>query len=129
MHEGIEGIELTGKSENKKTFFESDITIKYKAKKELDLISLKLIKKGAFINTKSAGVKSFFEKYFHHKDFQQHFNTKNRLAFNNVVFRFYEAMGEESYQEESFSEFLRRHQMSDRPGNLSGPFREIIFDF
>ena len=129
IKEEVEAIELTGKSENKKMFFESDITIKYKSRKELDLISLKLIKKGAFINTKSAGVKSFFEKYFSRQDLQQSFNTKNQLAFNNAVFRFYEMIGEEPSQEETFSAFLQRHRISDRPGNLPSELKEIIFDF
>lgn len=69
-------VQLVGKSAAaNKDVGEADL-ICYAGTKQ-SLISIKLSKDSAFVNTKSAGVKSFISKYFH--DFKSSFERQNQL--------------------------------------------------
>lgn len=71
-----ENIYLVGKGINGEYLNESDFVILGKNKKLP--ISLKLIKSNSFINTKSAGVKTFIEKYFFR--FKSSIETQRKLS-------------------------------------------------
>jgi hypothetical protein len=91
-------------------------------------ISLKLSKYKSFTNTKSAGVKSFFEKYFKSyavsKDIQNKFNKEIDFQFNKMGMSLYQ--NEDLYWEGAFD-----HQWNDHyptlPGELEKKHSEIVF--
>ncbi len=82
----ITDIVIVGKSAlaaQNTTFGEADIILK--SNKKFFPISLKLSKENAFVNTKSAGLKSFFSKYFVELD-EKHLNQIQKEFNQNVEF-------------------------------------------
>jgi len=91
-------------------------------------LSLKLSKSGAYVNTKSAGVKSFIEKYFAH--------FRNALIYqqelNQLIDRYFYEMGQALYQsigldfKGAFDESWGEEGYSDLPGQLPETMRKIV---
>lgn len=108
-----------------KSFFEGDIVLFHK--RELIPISIKLIKKGSFVNTKSGGVQSFIRKYFSQFDnnevLQESLNFSLEEAFQDMGRELYQKIGEQFN-----GKFDRRWTDSyeEYPGALPEEFREIV---
>ena len=58
--------------------------------KKKELISIKLIKENSFINSKSAGIKSIFDKYFDSAEIQADLNLKVEQFFSQFKTEFYQ---------------------------------------
>ncbi len=86
----MSGVFLVGKlkgNDLKTSFDEADIVLLLEDKQELG-VSLKFTKDHSWLNTKSAGMKSFFEKYFQFPDvqfIQNEFNKKAELQFEILM--------------------------------------------
>lgn len=108
-------------------FFECDLLLKSETK---DFpISLKLSKKGAYVNTKSAGLKSFLSKYFARLDGESF--QKELDAFVEVEF---EAMARLLYKEHELEydrAFIiwREENLPIRPGELNEVDRKILHEY
>jgi hypothetical protein len=122
----LDNILLTGKDQNKHEFHEADLAIKIK--KRTELYSIKLIKNNSFINTKSAGVKSIFEKYFNSQPLQDKFNEKVDLYFNQFKIDFFNHY-DCPLDEMSFSELLTKNNLVDRPGQLPEELKPYLYSF
>lgn len=115
--------QLTGKFE---TNHEADILLE--SSKGIIPLSLKLNKKNSFVNTKSGGIKSFFEHYFPFIDF------KVQQDFNKMVDQEFTRM---SYELHSLNdmEFLGNYSSwvesgkSELPGELSPDERLVLKSF
>ncbi|MCB9092102.1 MAG: hypothetical protein H6620_06035 [Halobacteriovoraceae bacterium] len=79
-NKSFQKVELVGKFSS--DLAEADILLS--GTKNL-LLSLKLCKSMSFINTKSAGIKSFFSTYFQTSDLQKKFNEKIDYYFNEMA--------------------------------------------
>lgn len=110
---------------------ETDIVVSKKTginELEKFYISLKLAKDHSFTNTKSAGVKSFFEKYFLALDPSV---AKKQQVFNQLVDESFMMMGHKLY-EMIDSEFkgqfdqIWTHHYSELPGELSSEMRATV---
>lgn len=88
-------------------------------------LSLKLTKDHSYTNTKSAGVKSFIQKYFNGFDqsvfFQQLLNTEVDESFQVMGHKLY-AFNDLEFQ----GTFDNRWTFSELPGELSSEMREIV---
>ncbi len=84
-------------------------------------ISLKMCKLKSYINTKSAGAKSFFEKYFHDKASQKSFNNDLEVHFETFSRSMFE------YHDLEYSSGFENwpSDFTELPGQLSGEEREI----
>lgn len=87
-------------------------------------VSLKLCKHKAFINTKSAGIKSFFSKYFSAfekaNEIQNSINEQLSSSFYRMSDKLHEEVGIK--YKGNYSEWT----LPDRPGKLSSNLSEII---
>jgi hypothetical protein len=88
-------------------------------------VSLKLNKKNAFVNTKSAGIKSFFTQYF------PFINPQIQLSFNQLVDMEFDRMAWNlhAYHDMNYSgsfELWAQRGFSELPGELSSDEREIL---
>lgn len=111
---------------------ETDVVIKNKYDGvETDYyLSLKLTKDHSYTNTKSAGIKSFLEKYFNEYkklsfDLQQSLNKEVDESFLMMGHRMYEFLGEE-FQGQFDSRWSS--QYSELPGELPDDLREIVLN-
>lgn len=87
-------------------------------------LSLKLSKSGSFTNTKSAGVKSFVQKYF--DEDQTEFNRYYENEFSQLAIDMYIEAGEEA------SSDFRNWEQSGRstlPGELDDNYRSLLLGF
>lgn len=125
----VSKVVLVGKLHNEKItneFKEADLLLETKEK--IIPISLKLSKKGAYVNTKSAGVKSFIKKYFH--EFKNANTYQDDL--NTEVDRNFYKMGESLYQmigidfPGQFDNSWKAEGLADRPGQLSVEMKKIV---
>jgi hypothetical protein len=126
----VKNIFLIGKiSANfeKDQWHEADLVLKT----ETDIlipVSLKLSKDHSYMNTKSAGAKSFIEKYFNEfsesKSFQQVLNKEIDQAFVQMAHRLYQMASLEFVGK--FDQNWRE-KWSELPGELPADFREVIF--
>ena len=105
---------------------ETDLMIK--GREEDQLISIKLIKNNAYINTKSAGIKSIFSKYFDDFNFQKQLNQSVDIFFEQMKINFFNHYGFEE-RGLSFAELLKEEGLSDRPGDLEGEVKGFVLDF
>ncbi len=117
---------VVGKFSNsslKEELHEADIIIEFKS--HLLPLSLKLNKKNSFVNTKSGGVKSFFETYFSfiHHDVQKEFNTFVDTEFNRMAFELH-SLHDMEYSG-SFNQWVSRG-LSELPGELDQDSRNIL---
>lgn len=89
------------------------------------LLSLKLNKKSAYVNTKSAGVRSFLSQYFPYLDarFQNEFSEVIDLEFFTMADTLHR-MHDLEYQG-NFSEWVRRGN-SELPGDLTEEERDVL---
>ena len=95
------------------------------AQSEQFLLSLKLNKKSAYVNTKSAGVRSFLLQYFPYlgPQFQNEFSEIIDLEFFSMADALHR-MNDMEF-EGNFQEWTRRG-FSELPGDLSGEERDIL---
>lgn len=94
-------------------------------------VSIKLSKDKAFVNTKSAGIKSFFPKYVTHPKaslWQHDINRKLDLEFSKMARELYEDVGLEFEGDEKFSRWSEQGY-SILPGQLSDRHKKIIHYF
>lgn len=125
-------IRLIGKSYEKQFFDyeEGDLIISF-GKKEFP-VSLKLCKYGSYVNTKSAGIKSFFNKYF--------FDNFGKLAeqaqarFNQNYDFSHIAMARELHELAdldflgNFDQRWISHGLPELPGKLELPFKKRLHE-
>lgn len=124
--EEFTSIELAGKS-HPKDWGEGDLKLFFSDKDPV-LLSLKMIKKASFINTKSAGAYSFFSKYFYSDEAQGRFSE--RVAFSYDIFKkSFLKLHDLKPVDESFSVTLKNAGISDRPGSLIGEQQELLYNF
>jgi len=110
----------------KKEFQEADLLL-ITPSKTIPL-SLKLSKNSAYVNTKSAGAKSFIEKYFSH--------IRNASIYqkelNQLIDRYYYNMGQTLYQmigldfKGEYDESWFAEGYSDLPGQLPEDMKKIV---
>lgn len=122
-------ISLVGKAaagQSEEDLGESDIILKDEAGNEV-FVSVKLSKTGAFVNTKSAGIKSFLSKYFKQiKDIEEYQNK-----FANIFDREFEAMAYKLHEladvdySPSF-ESWKAQGYPQLPGDLEPSMREVF---
>ncbi len=117
---------VVGKFSNsslKDELHEADIIIEFKS--HVIPLSLKLNKKNSFVNTKSGGIKSFFETYFSfiHLDVQRDFNSFVDTEFNRMAFELH-ALHDMEYAG-SFHQWVSRG-FSELPGELDQDSRNIL---
>ena len=122
----LKQIILTGKLNQKNIYGEADLYLEGISQKEL--ISIKLIKDNSFINSKSAGIKSIFDKYFRAPDIQAELNLKVEQFFSQFKTEFYQYF-DYDLDELTFVELCRLKGISDRPGQLSSDLKELLFRF
>ncbi len=122
LNKKILAVKLTGKSGSPE-LAEADIVLNLEDK--VIPVSLKLNKRNSFVNTKSAGVKSFFDQYFI-------WNQKSpQKDFNSLVDFEFERMAREIYSyhdlvyEGNFNRWVELGH-SELPGELGKEEREIL---
>lgn len=88
-------------------------------------LSVKLNKQNAYVNTKSGGIKSFFQNYFPFIDpkIQQGYNTKVDMEFNRMSLELH-AFHDMDYTG-NFQSWVKRG-FSELPGELSAEERVIL---
>ena len=86
-------------------------------------ISLKLSKKGTATHTKSAGLKSFFIKYFNEEFRQESFNQFLGMCFNKMAINLHEL--EDMEYLDSFNAW-REQGYTEYPGELNESQKEIL---
>ncbi|HLW55889.1 MAG TPA: hypothetical protein VKY27_00805 [Bacteriovoracaceae bacterium] len=120
-------IKLLGKlssSQLQSDFKETDLLLVNEFGEQL-LLSLKLNKKSAFVNTKSAGVKSFLTQYF------PYLNPSFQNEFSNTIDLEFKVMGDELYRQYdlefngNFNEWVK-NGYSELPGELAESDRDIL---
>ena len=122
-------VELVGKSFDSKQDYsnEADIII-YDQQSIPHLLSIKLCKKGSYVNTKSAGVSSFIKKYF--EPFPDALFHQEEL--NQILESSYQEMGQQLYEQfdmvfhGQFGKEWLEHGMSELPGQLDELSRSIV---
>jgi len=104
-------------------FGEADILLFHENK--ITPLSLKLTKKNSYINTKSAGVRSFFRSYFPFIDeqVQDQFNEKVDFEFNQLAFDLH-TMNDLVF-DGSFKQWVAAGK-SELPGELTIEEREVL---
>lgn len=121
----VKSVILTGQLQNQNKFKEADIV----AIGEVNfLYSIKLIKENSFINSKSAGIKSIFGKYFNENELQLTLNKNIELYFDQFKLHFFNFF-DVHVDELSFVELLKKFNITDRPGQLPQELSVILFDF
>jgi hypothetical protein len=129
----LESIQVMGKtaqSNRYRDFAECDIFILDKFGQEIPL-SLKLCGEGAYLNAKSAGVRSFFTRYFagfaHHEQLQADFDQVVTQSFTSMAYDLYELAGlESSVPGRWFGPEWSDAGLSDRPGLLPPELRARV---
>lgn len=120
------GVEVVGKlmASQMESFGEADILLGNE-KKKLGL-SLKISKKGSFTNTKSAGIRSFFQKYFpscYGEKAQKKLNRVQNIEFKKLSRQLEEKKG--LCPSDDFSSW-KRAELSELPGSLTGELRRDL---
>lgn len=118
-----EKIELIGKlgAHPQADYSEADLIIK--GEDQVVPISLKLSKKGTATHTKSAGLKSFFIKYFDEPDRQEDFNKFLAISFNKMAINLHEL--EDLTFDNDFSSW-KEHGFSEYPGELTSEQKNVL---
>ncbi len=88
-------------------------------------ISLKLCKKSSFVNTKSAGARSFFSNYFKNEESQSRFNQLIDLEFEKFARKMHEEYDLKYNQ--GFKNWPL--DLEELPGQLVGRSREIYLSY
>ena len=121
----LKKVRLTGKLQEKDKYGEADLFLSGRSDK---WISIKLIQEKSYVNSKSAGIKSIFEKYFQSPLFQKSFNNKIDQYFLLFKLGFYQYF-DTSLDEISFSDLCKQKGVSDRPGLLSPDLKSLLYQF
>ncbi len=120
---------LMGKLVNsvkKQEWHEADLIVEHEGKPLP--VSLKLNKRGAYVNTKSGGIKSFFTQYFSYLD------ANLQSEFNQQVELEYERMARDLHEHNSlewkgdFSSWIN-HGHSELPGEVGEENRKILKNY
>jgi hypothetical protein len=131
----LENIYVTGKAgavSGQDSFKEADLWLKTKSG---DIpLSLKLCKKGAFVNTKSGGIRSFITKYFSEfsraESLQRELNNYLEQSFYEMAQSLYE-WADLPFEQESFktqfSPAWVENGFSELPGELPMEARKFLF--
>jgi len=127
--ESLDKVQLIGKvalASHEKEYAESDILLQG----EHDyLISLKLAKVNSYLNTKSAGVKSFIGKYFLHFEQSAHFQRQFSNLFDHLFQEFAFKMHEIAQidMDLDFKSWVS-HGLPELPGELKGDFKTTFLE-
>ena len=118
-------IELSGLEK----YSEQDIVIKHHNKND-SLISLKLVVENSFVNTKSAGMKSFIKKYF--SSIKESQTLQNKI--NQQLERQYFILSEQLHDHYMVPfcpkwSHWKNEGLDILPGSLNGETREFIKDY
>ena len=117
---------LAGQKELAIDWGETDILAQ--AQNEINLqkwLSLKLSKDHSFTNTKSAGVKSFLEKYFSAQPEQIHLSSVVDQSFSRMGHSLYELVGK-NFSDKFDEDWTNTY--SELPGELSPEMRKIVHE-
>lgn len=119
---------LVGKMEGTKLDlkkFESDLVLIDELNNQIGL-SLKLCKSNSFVNTKSAGIKSFLKNYFNEEHFQNELDQVVILAYNEFGNKLYEF-----YDFGLFDNFKiwREKGLATLPGDLNINEQTLLFNY
>ena len=108
-------------------FKEADLLILTEKEKVIP-VSLKLYKANSFVNTKSAGVKSFIEKYFSSfrtaQNRQAQLNERVGLSFNNMAKQLYDLAG--LTYTEGFDKNWINEGLPELPGQLNNEMNAVV---
>lgn len=110
-------------------FNEADLLI-LSDKEKVIPVSLKLCKAHSFVNTKSAGVKSFIEKYFapfqSAQERQVQLNERVELSFNNMAKQLYD-MADLTYSG-GFDPSWKEAGLPELPGQLNKEMNMVVVE-
>ena len=127
----IKSIQMIGKlaaTKKNPQFEEADIVLTFEKEEPL-LLSLKMSKLNAFVNTKSAGLKTFFSKYFldcTSFDIQDEFNQFIDTEFESFAISMHELKGIE--YSKGFSEW-EQLGFPVLPGELVGEEKKLLLAY
>lgn len=130
----IRSIQVVGKRPNEMRDHEEDLLVELEKGKRIG-ISLKLCKKGAYVNTKSGGILSFIEKYFSAFDGAQQaqlrLNDVLEKSFKKLSYDFYDWADidlEDNIDNRSqFSPQWEAQGLPNLPGELPEELKEKLF--
>jgi len=133
----VKRVQILGKrkGEHLKHFHEADVVLFLDHDKELP-ISLKLCKKGAFVNTKSGGIRTFIEKYFFEfdeaKEAQKRLCAELDKSFSTLANSFYEwadiRIEDDSLSKLHFSPQWEERGLPTLPGELNDTLKPLLHD-
>jgi hypothetical protein len=125
----VDNILVVGKGAFRFNLKEADLIVE--SGEDLIPLSIKLCKANSFVNTKSAGVKSFIKTYFNrfpkHDLWQRELNVVVDLSFERMARILYEKAGLRYIG--GFSKDWYESGFSDLPGKLPLEMRKIVRDF
>lgn len=122
----VEKVQIMGKAAlaaSDTRFDEADILLHIP--KKIFPISLKLCKTKSFVNTKSGGVRSFFNKYFNSFKGQEIFDLKLNNILDQMIFDLYAEADLDT--DTHFSNWINAG-LATLPGQLEGRFRDIYLN-
>lgn len=120
-------IQIVGKlamASNDNRFSEADLLVFQD--QLLTLISLKICKAHSFVNTKSAGLKSLFQKYFNNEKEQSAFNLKVESILDQLGFELYELAGLE--YDSNYTNWIAAG-LPSLPGQLVENYRAVYLKY
>lgn len=92
-------------------------------------LSIKLAKKGSYVNTKSAGIKSFFKRYFAQfggEEIQHEFNSLVDAEFEKMAMKMHEEAG--LFFDHGFQEW-EKAGLECLPGKLNREYKLILIQY
>jgi hypothetical protein len=109
-------------------FNETDILV-YIQKDTFLAVSVKLSKWNSFVNTKSGGIRTIFDKYFSHYE-----KTDLQISFNHFVDIEYESFAMDMHNEADIHytnlfESWERSGLEVLPGRLEGRFHDLLIQY
>ncbi len=111
----------TAKSNNQ--WAEADIVLE---SKKMVPISIKLSKENSFVNTKSAGIRSFLKTYFQEDKLQEDFNKFIDYHFDTMALKVHEVMNIDYHSD--FSGWIAAG-FSELPGGQPPEVSEVLHDY
>lgn len=132
QYENLKEVFLVGKQDGSgkgKEWKEADILLK--SANSLQGLSLKLCKRGAYVNTKSGGIRSFLTRYFsyssHCQEYEKEINELVDQGFLQMIHRLYEDAGLDFRGKYDEQWVIAGH--SELPGELENQQRKIVHHF
>lgn len=120
----ISKVQIVGKAAmaaNDERFQEGDVLL-YGDNNKIIPVSIKICKANSFVNTKSAGLKSFFSKYFNENGAQVILNSKVDKILDQQLYDLYELAGLDI--DTSFDNWINA-DLPTLPGALEKSYRQI----